>query len=201
VVLALAMVGIGTLFLPLVTTDTPVLGETRWSLFDLAARISSGELPPTRRAADPAAAYLGLAITLLPIYVILLYSGAAALLSFHSLRRKLYLAGLVGMIIAVGDWHWDSRVFEEVFFGGWPYRYSGSVGHVAFGQLILAIVAVMSALVYVASGKYLDGNATIEKAQAGGGSRVGREPELLEAEVLPPEKESSRRPSEYRRPR
>jgi hypothetical protein len=60
-VLAVAIFGIGTFFLPLITTATPIFGRTRWSLFDIASRISAGDLPVSPRAADPVDIYLGLA--------------------------------------------------------------------------------------------------------------------------------------------
>jgi hypothetical protein len=43
-VLAVAIFGIGTFFLPLITTGTPIFGRTRWSLFDISSSISAGEL-------------------------------------------------------------------------------------------------------------------------------------------------------------
>jgi hypothetical protein len=196
-VLALAIVGIGTFFLPLVTTNTPVLGETRWSLFDIVFRICSGELPPGRRTVDPVGALLGLAITLLPIYLILLYSGAAALLSFSSLRPRLYLVGLVGTVISVGDWHWDKRVFEELFFGGWSPQNSGAERHVGFGQLVLTIIIVMASLVYIARDNEV--NQALEKARPRGRTSAGPEPEFLDAEILPPEQAPGRRGPEHRR--
>jgi hypothetical protein len=142
--------------------------------------------------------YLGLAFTLLPFYVILLYSGAGALFSFHSFRRKLSRAGLLGMMISAGDWHWDKHVFEEVFFGGWQYRNAGSVRHVVFDDLIIVMIAVMGALVYVAweadpDGRPISGRMRDELPPG------NREPEFLAAEIVPPkEDESSRRAPDVR---
>lgn len=163
--LAVAVVGIGTFFLPLITTDMPIFGETRWSLFDIASSIFVGQLPPSRRNADPVATYLGLVVTLLPIYGIWLYSATAALLSVDSLRRKLSLAGLAGMIISAGDWHWDRHVFEEVFFGGWAYGSHSLTRHVAFDDLIIVLIALMAVLTYTARNAGSDGQPTSGNAK------------------------------------
>ena len=197
-VLAVAMVGIGTFFLPLITTGTPIFGRTRWSLFDIASRISAGELPPLRRAADPVGMYLGLIITLLPIYGIWLYSGTAALLSVDSLRRKLSLVGLVGMLISVADWHWDRHEFEDVFFGGWAYSNSGLTRHVAFGDLIVVMIALMAVLTYIARGADTEGQPTSRNVEDKV-PRGNREPEVLAAEILPPKEDESGRHPEDRR--
>jgi hypothetical protein len=93
--------------------------------------------------------YLGLIITLLPIYGIWLYSAAAALLSVDSFRRKLSLVGLVGMLISIADWHWDRPEFEDVFFGGWAYGNYRLTRHVAFDDLIIVMIA-LGVLVYIA---------------------------------------------------
>jgi len=149
-VLAVAIFGIGTFFLPLITTATPIFGQTRWSLFNIASCISAGELPPSRRAADPVGMYLGLIITLLPIYGIWLYSATAALLSVDSLRRKLSLVGLMGMLFAVGGWNWNRHDFEDLFFGGWAYGNYRLTRHVALNDLIITMIGVMGVLIYIA---------------------------------------------------
>src|SRR5438445_12823706 len=40
--------GILTFFLPLVTTDPPVMGRTRWSEWNIACQAQAGNLPPVR---------------------------------------------------------------------------------------------------------------------------------------------------------
>ena len=144
------MFGIGTFFLPLITTATPIFGWTRWSLFDIASRISAGDLPVSRRATDPVDIYLGLALTLRPIYGIWLYSGTAVLLRPRSLRRKLSLVGFIGMLFAVGGWQWNRHDFADLFFGGWEYGNYRLTRHVAFNDLYIAMIGVMGVLTYIA---------------------------------------------------
>jgi hypothetical protein len=93
--------------------------------------------------------YLGLIITLLPIYGIWLYSGTAVLLRLRSLRRKLSFVGLMGMLFAVGGWQWNRHDFEDLFFGGWAYGNYRLTRHVAFGDLYIAMIGVMAVLIYI----------------------------------------------------
>jgi hypothetical protein len=102
------------------------------------------------------------------------------------------------MIISAGDWHWDRHVFEEVFFGGWSYHNFGTARHVAFDDLIIAIIAVMGMLTYIAHDADPDGHPTSGSMQ-GEMSRGNRGPDFLAAEILPPKKdESCRRPPKDR---
>jgi hypothetical protein len=155
--LAVILAGIVTFFLPLVRTDTAVLGKTHWSLLDIALQLSSGELPPSSgQEAALSPAYLGLCLMLVAVYLLLLYSAAAVLLSVQFLSKKLSLVGFAGIFIAAETWQWDKNSFEQLFFGQWSYYHLKLVRHVGFGQLILAIIAVMAALAYIAKDSDLD---------------------------------------------
>lgn len=187
--------GMLTFFVPLVTTDTAVLGKTQWSVLDLATHVLAGKLPPsTRRFVSPAPACLGLGFMLLAVSLRLFYAAVAVLLSFHSLSRKLSIVGLTGIFVAAETWQWDKNSFEEILYGGWSYNNLRLVRHVGFGQLILAIIVVMGGLVYIARDKSLDGSPARENTPFGRHPRASQEPEFLDAEILPSEEELSDRP-------
>jgi hypothetical protein len=118
--LTVVAVGLLTFFLPLITTDTVVLGKTKWSVMNLMSEVCSGELPPpSGLAVGPG--YLAFLLTLAAPYLLLLYSGIAVLLSFDSLPRRLSVVGCFGVFVAAEIWQWDKGSFEQTFFGGWSF--------------------------------------------------------------------------------
>jgi hypothetical protein len=64
------------------------------------------------------------------------------------------------MLISVADWHWNRHEFEDMFFGGWAYSNSGLTRHVAFGDLIVVMIALMAVLTYIARDADSDGQPT-----------------------------------------
>ena len=196
--LVVIVAGLLTFFAPLIRTDSPVLGKTRWSVFDVTGHLAAGDLPPApRRPSDPVDLYLYLALNLYSVYLLWLYAAGAVLLSLSSLSRKLTVAGCAGIFIAAAAWHWERGTFEEILYGGRSYHNFRLVRHVGFGQLILTIAVVMGVLVCIARDTDSDAAISPEEIERGEAS-IEREPEFLKAEFLPPDKEPSRRPQENR---
>lgn len=193
--------GLLTFFAPLITTDSPVLGKTRWSVFDVTWHLAAGDLPPApRRPSDRVDLYVGLGLSLCPVYLLWLYAAAAVLLSLDSLSRKLTIVGCAGIFIAAETWHWHENTFEEILYGGWSYHNLQLVRHVGFGQLILTIAVVMGVLVCIARDTDSDADISPKNIECGKSSGE-REPEFFKAEFLPPDAGPTRRHHENPRGR
>jgi hypothetical protein len=166
--LVVIVAGLLTFFAPLITTDSPVLGKTRWSVFDVTRHLAAGDLPPaSRRPNDPVDLYVGLGLSLWPVYLLWLYAAAAVLLSLKSLSRKLTIVGCAGIFIAAETWQWHKNTFEEILNGGWSYHNLQLVRHVGFGQLIFTIAVVMGVLVCIARDTNSNADISPEKVKRG----------------------------------
>jgi hypothetical protein len=151
--LALAAIaaGVVVLFVPLVTTDPPVVGKAQWSIFDVVFHIYQKKLPPS---SDWSAGYVDLPYAIAIVYLLLL--AAAAVLCFPNLHRKLPPIALFAMYIAGEMWKRDKNSFEMMFYGTNSYHNLSLVRHVGFGQLVIVLVVVTGALLYIAMDKELD---------------------------------------------
>jgi hypothetical protein len=170
--------GLLTFFLPLVTTQPSVMGRTRWSPCDISWQIYAGNLPPS----------VPLMTTL--VYLILVFALATLCMSpSRGLLAKIALFGL----FAIGLWRGDRSDFELLFYGKFGYDNLSLIRHVGFGDLMIALIATMVALLYIALNENLDTGSSPKKATIGESSSGTREPGLLDVEILPPEEDDSSR--------
>src|SRR2546428_9130536 len=72
--------GILTFFLPLVTTDPPVMGRTRWSAWNLACQVQAGNLPPVRHYSERNEFLLSIPLMAAAIYMLLVVALSAVFL-------------------------------------------------------------------------------------------------------------------------
>src|SRR5215470_17169144 len=83
--IALIGVGLGTLYLPMVTLNAPVMNKTRWSFVDIASAVYAGALPVPRGHFDEAMVEIALIylLTLLALQALYL-PGQPKVLTFLS---------------------------------------------------------------------------------------------------------------------
>jgi hypothetical protein len=192
--LALIVIAVGmlTFFLPLVTTNPAVLGKTQWSGFDILSHVYQRELLPSR-----------VELVLFPGYfaiVYLLMVFALFVVYFFQSQRALVHIAVVGIILALHSWGWDKGNFEITFYRNYPFNELPPGRHVAFGQLILALIAVMGVLLLIVSSEALDAEPSAKRIQTSEQPRgASTEPEFLEVEILPPEEDGKgKRPGDPR---
>ena len=138
--------GILTFFLPLVTTDPPVMGRTRWSGWNIACQVQAGNLPPVRHYSERNEFLLSIPLMAAAIYLLLVVALIA--LCFSCSPEVLAKIAVVGWFTS---WFWrgDRISFEEMFYGDWSYHNFSLVRHVGFGQLTIVLLGVMLALFLV----------------------------------------------------
>jgi hypothetical protein len=188
ILLVIIAAGILTFFVPLMTTDPPVLGRTQWSVFDLALHVCQRELPPSdhwridlvKLPPDPALLYL----LLLFLLVVLL---------FPSLHRHLAAMAAIGILVNSEMWKFQDLDFERTFYGHLSYNPNFSLArHVGIGQLVLALLAVYGSVLFVVVQEDLEGEPPQKRPQIGEGAWDTREPECLDAEILSSDEEHDR---------
>ena len=102
-------------------------------------------------------------------------------------------------------WQEDRDSFEELLYGSASYHNLSLIRHVGFGDLTIALLGVLGALLFIAVNENLDTVVPPNRATIGESFSGTREPGFLDAEILPPEgNDSNRRPSngdedDYRR--
>jgi hypothetical protein len=138
--LAITILGIGllTFFAPLITTQPPVLGKTRWSMFDIVSNVYSGDFFPSRAQ-----------IVSFPIAVpiaYLLISCSLLVVCFFRSQGALPAIAVAGMLLAVRAWYWERGDFQLMFYGApgskdWP--------QVGVGSLVISLLLVMGALLFI----------------------------------------------------
>lgn len=180
--------GLMTFFVPLVTTDPPVLGRGHWSPWDIFSAITIGELPIKR---DDLLSSLPIMAT--AIYVLLIIALVA--LGFSRSPRILARVAAVGCFTS---WFWrgDRISLEEMFYGDFSYHRFSLVRHVGFGGLTLCLLGVMGSLLFIAMNEDIDEHPSPKSRQTGAIGWETREPETLDAEILPPNAGEDRRGSQ-----
>jgi len=145
--------GILTFFRPLVTTDPPVIGRTRWSAWNLACQLQAGNLPPVRHYSERNEFLLSIPLMAAAIYLLLVFALIALCFSCSpEVRTKIAVLGWFT------SWFWrgDRISFEEMFYGDFSYQNFSLVRHVGFGQLTIVLLGVMLALFLVSRSEDID---------------------------------------------
>jgi hypothetical protein len=155
--LALLVIAVGmlTFFVPLVTTDPPVVGTSRWSAFAIVMRMYEGKLPEPicERCGEPLIrSLLALPITVSVNYALMVVALVA--LSFPEspgfLRKVTLVGGLFDLIgVNYSGTKWG---FENTFYGR-IYTYSV---HVHYRWLTDPLLLVMVTLFFISVKKDLD---------------------------------------------
>jgi hypothetical protein len=143
--------GLLSFFLPLIRLDIPVFDKTRWSPFDVIARVYEGGLPPGKLGRERLAGPIPIMIPTL--YLLQL----VALLSLTASRSPVILR-TIGVIGLCTSWLWrgDRISFEELFYGTFSYHNLSLVRRVSFGQHTLILLSVMGMLWYIAANDDLE---------------------------------------------
>jgi hypothetical protein len=104
--------GILTFFLPLVTTDPPVMGRTRWSAWNLACQLQAGNLPPVRHYSERNEFSLSIPLMATAIYLLLMVALVA--LCFSCSPELLTWIAVLGWFTS---WFWrgDRSVLKRCF--------------------------------------------------------------------------------------
>src|SRR2546426_4281376 len=111
--------GILTFFLPLVTTDPPVMGRTRWSGWNIACQVQAGNLPPVRHYSERNEFLLSIPWMAAAIYLLLV---VALIALCFSCSPELLAKIAVGGCFTGSFWSVDRFRFEEMFYGDWSYH-------------------------------------------------------------------------------
>ena len=173
--LLIVVSGLLTFFLPLITTEPSVLGRTAWSPWDILWGVYKGDLLPNRSDV------FSLPLMAPLIYVLLLIALAALLQS----RSPDVLARIAAIgCCCIWLWRGDRISFEEMFYGHFSYQHFSLIRRVGFGTLTITLLGVMGLLLLLAMDKNLDEAAKSVMRMA---IADVKEPEFLDAEVLPPD--------------
>lgn len=188
ILLVIIAAGILTFFVPLMTTDPPVLGRTQWSVFDLALRVCQRELPPSNHWTTDL-----VKLPPDPVLLYLLLLSLLVVLFFPSLHRHLAAMAAIGILLNSEMWKFQDVDFERTFYGHLSYNPNSSLArHVGIGQLVLALLAVFGSVLFVVVQEDLEGESPQKGPQIGEGACDTQEPEFLDAEILSPEEEHDR---------
>lgn len=180
ILLVIIAIGILTFFVPLMTTDPPVLHMTHWSLFTMLLRIFQGELPPSHTWHLSLDVGYILFFFLGPVIIYLVMLCLLTVLYFPALHRHLAAMAGFGAFATEEMWRWDRYDFEVTFYGhsGFPVR------HVGLGQLVMALLAVFGSALYVLVHDELDEDSQQQESQV---RAILEAQSLLDAEIIPPE--------------
>ena len=137
--MALIMIGLFSFLAPLVVTDPPVMGRSRWSLLDIVHGYQGGKLP---RDADNIGFWI-LALHFGAIYLLLILAGTA-LYSFPGQQLLMWI-GLIGAIITLEMLRQELE-FKALFYGH-PMSYgvhaSGHVRYAGIASLLFTAMVVI----------------------------------------------------------
>ena len=162
--LTVALIGLATFFAPLVETDSEVLGQVRWSPFQVILAIHAGTLPlshaisRTGLLSDEAVrsdlvslgidALLGVGMV---YFLLTLIAGATVI--FPS-ARFVGSAAALGAAWTWGELKWEYPDFQSAIYGAPPAFASGNQVHAGVNCLFL--LAALGALLFIAATKQLD---------------------------------------------
>lgn len=177
------LLGLLSFFLPLIKTAPPVMGRTLWSPWDITVEMCGGQLPPTTSGG------LGARLFSIPIMISTIYVLQIVALLAVALRRSSAILKSMAAIGVFTSWFWrgDRVLFEELFYGNFSYRDFSLVRRVSFGQHTLILLGMMGILWFIATNDDLDAEQSSGRRQLQEKGDVPQEPEILDAEILPPE--------------
>lgn len=177
--------GILTFFVPLMTTDPPVLGKAHWSLFNMALRICQGRLPPSHTwqlSLD-----VGYILFFLdPVIIYSLMLCLLAVLYFPALHRHMAAMAAFGAFTTVEMWRFMADDFEVTFYGHASYN-GFLVRHVGLVQLVMALLTVFGSALYVLVHVELDRESPQQESQV---RAILDAQSLLDAEIISEDGES-----------
>jgi hypothetical protein len=140
--------GLLTFFLPLVTTNPPVVGRSRWSACSILWQIYEGNLP---LKSENLLSSIPVMATV--VYLLLVFGFVALCLSAS--RDGLAIIAIFGFFTTM-FWRGDRNSFEELFYGRAIYHNLSLVRHVGFGDLTIVLLGTTGALLYIAVNEDLD---------------------------------------------
>lgn len=159
------MGGILTFFLPLVSTNPPVVKTADWSPFDMVRQMYFGRLPQPicETCGEPLVrSLLALPVEVTVVYALMIFALGA--LCFREAPAALARMGLLGAFLSLDTYmprggvnfatKWE---FEQTFYGTPQSLAPSSNGPVHYGGLTIALFVVMGALLYVVTREDLDG--------------------------------------------
>jgi hypothetical protein len=149
------LIGMLTLVVPLVRTDQPVLGRTRWSPLNIVYGISAGTLP-VRKWGDPKVArsdrvmfwFASMSMGFLFEYGTLVVIAGAVIV--FPLRNVIGLAAVLGAASVWGELQFEYQDFQEGIFAAVYTR------QVHAGVHCLTMMGVMMLFLIIAAWKELD---------------------------------------------
>lgn len=189
--LLLGVIGVGilTFIVPLVTTDPPVAGMTRWSPFNMVWQMYQGKLhsPACERCGEPLIrSLLALPLVVTVAYLLLVFVLVA--LCFSCSTRVVISVALFGMyFILRGGWSVGTRIETQQTF------YELRNGRVELGQVMVALLTVYGSLLFVVALEDLEPEPLPKKRQIGEQVRHAGQPDFLDAEIVPPQEEIKHR--------
>ncbi len=150
------VVGMLTFFVPLVTTNPPVIEMSRWSAFTIVMRMYEGKLPEPicERCGEPLIrSFLALPLMISVNYALMVL----ALVALCFPRSPGFLRGLSlsGGLYNLTDLRWQNTKweFKETFYG---QTYLRSAGHVHYHWLTDPLLVVMVTLFIISLKMDLD---------------------------------------------
>lgn len=156
--------GILTFFVPLVSTNPPVVGTTEWSPFSIVRQMYFGRLP--QPICETCGEPIIRSLLALPPFVTIVYAlmiSALVALCFPAAPVALARMGLIGIVLSLDTYMFRGGVnfvtkweFEKTFYGDPQSLAPSSNGPVHYGWLTVAMFAVMGALVFIATHEDLD---------------------------------------------
>ena len=163
VAILVVMLGILTFFLPLISTQPPVLHRSHWSPFDIVRQMYLGHLPQPicERCNEP----IVRSCLALPFDVTLIYGLMLFALVVAWLRKSTTLAwtGILGVSLSLGTYMFRGGTnfatkweFEKTFYGQPQSLDPSSKGPVLYGWLSFALLAVMFLFVLIAIRENID---------------------------------------------
>lgn len=151
--LFVALLGLSTFASPMITTDSAIIGRTRWSPLQIILAVHAGTLPlPHWVPLSPANVAIDTFFGLGPVYVLLALI-TLAILFIPSPRLILSTAGIAAIGV-LGEGRNRFRDLQELTYGTLPDFVSG---HEVHGRTIsLFLLGVLALIIWIAATKQLD---------------------------------------------
>lgn len=151
--LIVTLLALATFVVPLVETDTEVLGRTRWSALQVILALHAGRLP-IRHEMPHGLMFLGIDALLGFGTVYFLLSLIAAAIVFLPSTRFVGFASIIGAAVVFGDAKYGYSDFQGAIYGAPPAFSSGHQVHA--GIFCLILLGLLGLLAFIAATKQLD---------------------------------------------